>query len=245
MTFLSSLTGDIRFGRYGYACGHPLASHYYSRTSSPASYFNRNAERLFTPAFYESCPRLHAESFVGELLEKSTAQNLLDEMLYVDSKTWLPDDLLVKADKITMANSIELRVPMLDHHVLEFAASLPSEFKVREKQTKRLLKAAFADVLPQEILTRKKAGFPVPYNSWFRGELRSQVEEVLLSEEALSRGFFKPEAISHLVCGNAAHGRFGPELFCLLVIELWHRVFIDQSLTQFTEPYLTTEAVLA
>ena len=123
-------------------------------------------------------------------------------MLYVDTKTWLPDDLLVKADKMTMANSLELRVPLLDHKILEFAASLPVDFKVRGRETKRVFKAAFARVLPAEILNRRKAGFPVPYESWLRHEFKNEIRDVLLSDRALSRGYFERNEISRLLCAN-------------------------------------------
>ena len=93
-------------------------------------------------------------------------QDTLSKMLYLDSKTWLPDDLLVKADKITMGSSLELRVPLLDHKVLEFAATLPADFKVKGWETKRVLRRALRRVLPKEVLQRKKAGFPVPYAAW-------------------------------------------------------------------------------
>ena len=150
-------------------------------------------------------------------------ESLLNQMLYVDSKTWLPDDLLVKADKITMANSVELRVPLLDHEVLEFAASLPDEFKVRGSETKRLLKSTFANILPPEIVQRKKVGFPVPYAAWLRGPLRKRVEDLLLSDEARGRGYFREGQVSRLLAAHAETGRFGPQVFCLLVTELWHR----------------------
>ena len=126
-----------------------------------------------------------------------------------------------------MANSIELRVPLLDHVVLEFAASLPPQFKVNGRETKRVLKAAFARTLPKEVLTRKKAGFPVPYQSWLRGELRTRVEDLLLSKRAEDRGYFRKEEVSRLLRANARHGRFSAEVFCLLVTELWHRTFVD------------------
>ena len=96
-------------------------------------------------------------------------------MLYVDTKTWLPDDLLIKADKMTMANSLELRVPLLDHQVLEFAASLPASFKLKNKSTKHILKKALSKRLPPAILNRKKTGFPVPYAGWLGNELRAAV----------------------------------------------------------------------
>ena len=120
-------------------------------------------------------------------------------MLYVDTKSWLPDDLLIKADKITMGNSLELRVPLLDHTVLEFAARLPSNYKVRGLETKRVLKRAFQGVVPQEILDRKKTGFPVPYERWLRKELRSFVRETVCSARAMARGYFQANAVKKLI----------------------------------------------
>ncbi len=120
-----------------------------------------------------------------------------------DTKTWLPDDLLVKADKMTMANSLELRVPLLDHKVLEFAASLPPDFKVGNGQTKRILRAAFARGLPGPILNRKKAGFPVPYEGWLRREFKGEVADTLLSDQALSRGYSRQDELERLLKTNS------------------------------------------
>src|SRR5262249_46924514 len=122
-----------------------------------------------------------SSSYVQNLTNELAQESFLNQMLYVDSKTWLPDDLLLKADKMTMANSVELRVPLLDHAVLEFAASLPGTFKVDGGETKRLLKAAFAQALPSEILSRKKAGFPIPYGKWLAGPLWACARDILQS----------------------------------------------------------------
>ena len=97
-------------------------------------------------------------------------------MLYIDTKTWLPDDLLIKADKMTMANSLELRVPLLDHRVLEFAASLPADYKLKGFSLKYILKRALAKRVPTAILKRKKVGFPVPYDSWMQGRFEGLAE---------------------------------------------------------------------
>jgi asparagine synthase (glutamine-hydrolysing) len=221
--------GKEKWRRYGTALGRPLATQYFSRTSGPASFFNKAAGDFFAPDFLARTATVSAAGFIGDLTSAVKDEPLLNQMLYVDSKTWLPDDLLVKADKITMANSLELRVPLLDHVVLEFAASLPPEFKVRGRETKRILKATFAKMLPEEIIKRKKAGFPVPYESWLRGELKKKVEEVLLSERSLARGYFQKAEVRRLVAANADTGRFAKEIFCLLVLELWHRAFLDEA----------------
>jgi asparagine synthase (glutamine-hydrolysing) len=229
--FAGQMTGNEKWRRYGSALGRPLATQYFSRTSGPMNFFNRRATNFFTPGFLERTATVSASGFVGNLTAAVSAEPLLNQMLYVDSKTWLPDDLLVKADKITMANSLELRVPLLDHVVLEFAASLPVEFKVRGKETKRILKATFAKSLPEEIIKRKKAGFPVPYESWLRGELKAKVMEVLLSERCLSRGYFQTSEVRRLLDANARDGKFAKEIFCLLVLEFWHRTFLDDVAT--------------
>jgi asparagine synthase (glutamine-hydrolysing) len=145
-------------------------------------------------------------------------------MLYVDTKTWLPDELLVKADKMTMATSTELRVPLLDSRVLEFAASLPSDFKVHNWSTKRVLKEALRDAVPPEILRRKKAGFPVPYESWLAGPMKSFVHDTLLGDSAVTN-YFNKDFIRGLVVGAPGRPPAAKEVFSLIVLELWHRQF--------------------
>jgi asparagine synthase (glutamine-hydrolysing) len=225
----SSLLGLARINRYSGALGRPLADHYFSRTSSPAAFFNQNAARLLSPELLQATSAESSQRICADLLEPLKELPLLDQMLYLDTKTWLPDDLLVKADKITMANSLELRVPLLDHAVLEFAASLPPEYKIRNGQTKRALKAVFSKVLPEQILTRKKAGFPVPYDSWLRSKFRDGVLDILLSDRALSRGYFRKNAIQGLLFSHQRSGKYPKEVFSLLVLELWHQSFIDQN----------------
>ena len=225
--FAGKLSGDARVERYGAALGRSLSSQYFSRTSGPTAFFNRHAEKFLTREFQESTASVSPAEYIGELLSAINGESLLNQMLYVDSKTWLPDDLLVKADKITMANSLELRVPLLDHKVLEFAASLPTEFKVKGKETKRILKAAFARVLPPEVLNRKKAGFPVPYENWLRNGLKNKVADILLSNRALSRGYFQKAEVKRLLQTSARVGGYTKEVFSLLAVELWHCLFVD------------------
>jgi asparagine synthase (glutamine-hydrolysing) len=223
------LIGDGRVEKYGAALGRPLSSQYFSRTSGPASFFNRNAARFCSPDFLARTAADAPEDFVRPLFAKVSDQSLLNQMLFLDTMTWLPDDLLVKADKITMANSLELRVPLLDHTVLEFAASLPDEVKVKGRETKRVLKSAFAKVLPEEILRRRKAGFPVPYEQWLCRDFKAQLAEIMLSPGALSRGYFRRQEMENLLRVNARSGRYAKEVFSLLVLELWHRQFLDSA----------------
>jgi asparagine synthase (glutamine-hydrolysing) len=148
-------------------------------------------------------------------------------MLYIDSKTWLPDDLLIKADKMTMANSLELRVPLLDHRLLEFAASLPADFKLRGFSLKHIWKKALSKRVPRSILKRKKAGFPVPYESWLRNDLRDQTRAILTDRKTIERGYFQRSAIENFIDANIQSGLYSKEIFSLVTLELWHRTFLD------------------
>jgi asparagine synthase (glutamine-hydrolysing) len=115
----------------------------------------------------------------------------------------------------------------LDHKVLEFAASLPARYKVLGSQGKRVLKAAFARTLPLEIRTRKKAGFPVPYEGWLREQFADAVRDILLSTQARGRGYFHADSLQRLLDRNRTHGTHAKEIFSLLVLEFWHREFVD------------------
>jgi asparagine synthase (glutamine-hydrolysing) len=161
-------------------------------------------------------------------LNDGSGKGKVNRMLYVDTKTSLPDDLLLKADKMTMANSIELRVPFLDHKFLEFAASLPENFKVRGFTTKYIAKQALRDRVPSEILHRKKVGFPVPYESWMRTELKDWVRDVLLDSESLSRGYFNRSCLEYLIDEDLRFHSYPKEILSLVSLELWHRAFLDR-----------------
>jgi asparagine synthase (glutamine-hydrolysing) len=154
--------------------------------------------------------------------------NHLDSLLATDVRSYLPYDLLVKMDIATMARSLEARSPFLDHKVMEFAARLPCRYKLRGTTLKYLLKKVARKLLPAQNLDRRKMGFGIPVGNWMRGELRPLLDDVLLSSKALARGYFRPEAVQHLVSENAQ----GPhdhshQLWALLWLELWHREFLD------------------
>ena len=218
-----------RFNRYGHLMAMDFENYYYSRTSSPLSFMNSNAENIYSPEFYDSFGKNGIHGFRDQMLRNSDDLELLDKMLYIDTKTWLADDLLLKADKITMANSIELRVPLLDHKVLEYAASLPTDFKLRGLTTKYILKRAFTGRVPQEIINRKKTGFPVPYDHWLSNELKGYVRDVLLDRKTMGRGYFNRAAISQMLNGNHQCPTYSKEIFTLIVLELWLRNYIDNN----------------
>ena len=208
--------------------GSTLEDSYYSRTSHPARFFNRDWREFYAPDFARTVDKSFSSHAATKYLRSGHRAGPLAKMLYVDTKTWLPDDLLIKADKMTMANSIELRVPLLDHKVLEFAASLPANFKVRGFTTKYIAKQALRGRVPREILDRKKAGFPVPYEKWLRHELKDWVHDVLLDSKTTCRGYFQKTAVEKLLADDARSGGYSKEIFDLAVLELWHRELLEK-----------------
>ncbi|MDX2193165.1 MAG: asparagine synthase (glutamine-hydrolyzing) [Gemmatimonadales bacterium] len=151
----------------------------------------------------------------------------LERLLYMDAKTYL-HELLMKQDQMSMAASIESRVPFLDHPLCEWTMRLPSRFKLRGVTTKWVLREAMRDTLPAEILSRKKMGFPVPVGAWLRGPFRALLERVVLSERALRRDVLDAGAVRQLVAAHVG-GEMGHEerVWMLLNLELWHRLFVD------------------
>lgn len=214
-----------------------LADYYLSRLGSPYSYFNRTPSVFYTPDMLRRVNKSQSASVARGYLAKRSGDGPLEKMLYVDTKTWLPDQLLIKADRMTMANSIELRVPFLDHKLLEFAARLPRNQKVRGWGMKYLLKKSLANHVPKEIIDRPKVGFPNPSASWLAGELKDLVRDILLDSRSTSRGYFQKDAIASLIDRNAETTRFTPEIFSLVVLELWHRTFLDSSSVSAPVPF--------
>ena len=159
----------------------------------------------------------------------SSGTHTLDVMLEVDSTTYLPGDLLPKIDIATMAYGLEARSPLLDHELMEFAASIPAHLKVNGRNKKWILRNALRDWLPDEILDRPKQGFMVPLSDWFRGELRQHLRDTLLDPSTLNRGYFRPDSVMSLLDRHdrGADGA-AKRLWALYMFELWHREFVDR-----------------
>jgi asparagine synthase (glutamine-hydrolysing) len=166
------------------------------------------------------------------LLDRTKDLSLLDGLLYADIKTYL-HELLMKQDQMSMATSVESRVPFLDHKLVEFTARMPDTMKLRGGTTKYVLRESMKGVLPEKILSRSKMGFPVPIGSWFRGPYKSVIDEYVLSERALSRGIFAPDFVRNLVSLHHAGEDHTERLWALLNFEMWLRRFFD------TEPQIT------
>jgi asparagine synthase (glutamine-hydrolysing) len=151
----------------------------------------------------------------------------LDRLLYTDLKTYLVE-LLMKQDQMSMAASIESRVPFLDHRLVEFAAGLPARMKLRGWTTKWILREAVREILPAEILTRKKMGFPVPFGVWMKGPWGDVARDVLLDTRSRQRGIIDPAATERLIAAHASgEAEGGDAIWSLLNLELWYRTHID------------------
>jgi asparagine synthase (glutamine-hydrolysing) len=207
------------------------AQRFFAASSSPL--FDRLGRWI--GIFGEDLPRLlRPDVFAGiattgigypaDMLAKTAAFSPLSKILYVNFMTYLPDDLLVKMDRSTMAHGLEGRSPFLDHRLAEYVAGLPDHFKLRWGTTKYILKRAFADLLPAEILRRGKKGFGVPLGAWFRGELKEYLQDLLLSPRALSRDYLEPTYVATLVSEHLQGVRdHGSRLWALLAFEVWLR----------------------
>lgn len=193
-------------------------------------------------------PLVTRERVYGSLLACFNAPNrrgdMLDRVLYTDQKTYLVE-LLMKQDQMSMAASVESRVPFLDHHLVAFAADLPADRKLSGFSTKRILRDAVRDVLPTSVLTRPKMGFPVPFARWMRGGWNDVAREVLFDSRSRQRDLVEPAAVERLL-GDARAGVHGTAdvVWSLVNLELWQRTFIDGEGVQ-TLPSPTRAAIAA
>ncbi len=187
--------------------------------------------QLYTPEFFE---RLNGGYTVDLMLEKyreSDASDFLDSTMNVDLGLYLPDTLMTKTDIAGMTHSLEARMPFLDHHFLEFAATIPSTLKLKDGViSKYILKKAVEPYLPEDVIHRKKMGFGVPIDYWFRNELKEMVYDTLLGHRALERGYFRREYVENMLARHQAGETWQYLIWNLLMLELWHQMFIDKTL---------------
>jgi asparagine synthase (glutamine-hydrolysing) len=165
-----------------------------------------------------------------EYLDRAPARDPLGKVLYLDSKTYLPGDILTKVDRMSMAVSLEARVPLLDHEFLEWVTSLSPRWKMRNGSQKIILKKLAERVgVPSEVLNRPKQGFALPLEHWMRCELKEFVKSILLDSQTLSRGYFNAAGIRRMLDEHLQGRRdHSPRLWRLLIFELWHRNFLQK-----------------
>ncbi|MBX6342953.1 MAG: hypothetical protein IRY97_10885, partial [Thermomicrobiaceae bacterium] len=183
-------------------------------------------ERFYAPGFLAEVGAFDPLGVLRRHFADAGTSDPLARQIYVDLKTFLVDDIMVKVDRMSMATSLEARAPFLDHEVVEFAASLPSRLKMRGFERKYLLKRAFADLLPEAILRRDKQGFSSPVKNWLRAELRPMLLDVVSPERLRAEGYVEPAYVERLVrehlAGTHDHGH---RLWALVVFGLWHEQY--------------------
>ncbi len=201
------------------------------RNAGWQSMFGDDEKRqLYSDAFSQRVTGVASRDLLFERYREADGEDFLDATLYSDVTTYLPDCLLVKVDIATMAYALEARSPFLDHTLMEFAARIPSRFKLRRGETKWILKRALRDALPPRTLGRPKMGFNLPLDSWLRGELKDMAHELLLGPRARARGYFSPAYVRKILDEHLANRwNWHVEIWTLMMLELWHREFVDRA----------------
>ena len=185
-------------------------------------------DKLYSPDFNNKIYISGTSGFLSPYFNVSAGLDIIDRAIAADTNLYLPYDLLVKVDIASMANSLEARSPFLDHRLMEFAASLPADYKVRGLVKKYILKKAIEGLIPRENIYRRKMGFGLPVGDWFRLDMKDFLCETLLSKRSLGRGYFEPEIVTGIVKQHI-EGRadWTYRLWALLMLELWHKRFMD------------------
>src|SRR5215510_4835143 len=217
-------------GAYGKRFLRNIALEPAARYVDSVTYFDRDSQlNLFSDDARRALAGYDPAQRFERMFAAPVARSRLERLLYLDSKTYLPGDILVKVDRMSMANSLETRSPLLDHRLIEFAQTIPASLKLRGLETKYILKRAAAGLIPEEIINRPKQGFDVPIRRWFNRELREMLDDTLRSARARERGDFNHRAVLAILDehrrGARDHAR---HLWGLLVLELWRRAFIDR-----------------
>ena len=217
----------------------------FSRGKSYFQYISRSLERrylqrvgicspemkgyMYTDAFCEQLSESDPIQWAEEYMKISHRSGLLPQMLYADLKTYLPNDLLTKVDIVSMVHSLEVRVPFLDHELVEFAAKIPPELKIRGEVSKYILKQTVSGVVPPSVLKKKKQGFALPLAKWFRGELKEFAQETLTSTTFKNRGLFAPDSIEKIL---QTHQKGMMDcsaiIWALIFFELWNQAYLDK-----------------
>jgi len=191
-----------------------------------------NRAPLFGPSLQDLVRSTAVLQSFEQMLDGSTARDPVGRLSELDISGYLPDDILMKVDVASMAHGLEVRSPFLDQEVMELAASIPSRHKLHAFRTKRILKRALADLIPREILARRKRGFDPPVDEWLRGPLAEMTKDLLLDDTARQRGWFNPREVDRMVTSHVQGASCGLQLWTLLILEQWCRTYLDTSLAR-------------
>lgn len=184
-------------------------------------------DALFSSDFKQVVQGYDPMHIVKHFYQRADTNDSLSKLQYVDMKMYMPGDILVKVDRMSMANSLEVRSPLIDHVLMEFVATIPSRLKLKGHERKYIFKKTLKAHLPEDVLYRKKQGFIVPLDRWFRNEFKDLVQETLLLPQSLNRGFFNPEYLKNMWQQHQSGLRnFGTTFWSLLMFELWFQRFM-------------------
>ena len=238
---MQPLGRNLPHGAWGRNYVHNVALDPLDRYIEDISIFTRlNKASLYTNDFLSQIDVNVAASRYREIAARSRTDSGLDPLLYLDSKTYLPGDILTKVDRMSMAASLEARVPLLDQKLIDFVcARIPAGMKMKGLATKYIFKQAVRDLVPAEILNRPKQGFGVPIDQWINQQLRARVRDTLTEQRTQQRAYFNPAYVK-LLLDEHERGRrdHATELWALFMLELWHRRFIDQEPTKIASEIL-------
>jgi len=234
------LPGDMKGKKFSYNVSLPWRERYVDGVSFVPS-FEREMPLLSDEFRAVLNGRGNPENALYRYFERAPAEDPLSQMLYVDTKTYMVADILTKVDRMSMATSLEVRVPILDHIFVEWATGLPAEWKIRRGQKKYILRKLAERVgVPREVLYRPKQGFALPLVHWIRHELKDLILAVLLDPKTLQRGYFQARGVRQLLdehfCGRRNHSN---RIWRLLIFELWHRNYLEKvrAMNANDEPY--------
>lgn len=213
-----------------YRFAKTLSDDYTRRYINYICYFtNEMKSEIYTEEFKKKMTGIDSYDLVASKFSEAKTKDKMDQCLYADFSTYLPDDLMTKVDIDTMTVALEGRSPFLDHEMLELTAKIPFELKLKKWNNKKyILKEALRGIVPDEVMFRPKMGFGAPIDVWFRGELRNYAHDTLLSEKATSRGLFKKEAVKNLLDAHNNTGiSFAYHIWALITLELWFQEYFD------------------
>jgi asparagine synthase (glutamine-hydrolysing) len=229
---MSPLSRSLPHGAWGRNFIYNVALDPFDRYVDSISVFSAlNKPSLYTAEFRRQLNgRESMSAHFRNLAASVSTGEALDGMLYLDSKTYLPGDILTKVDRMSMAVSLEARVPLLDHHLIEFVARLPARMKMKGLKTKHIFKRAVRDFVPAEILDRPKQGFGVPIQQWINDQLRERIRETLSERRTRERGLIDERYVRRLLDEHERQRRdHSGQLWALFMLEQWQRVFMDDA----------------
>jgi asparagine synthase (glutamine-hydrolysing) len=223
--FIPKFINNNRILRFIYGSTYSFPRNYISWLT-----FIKNSEKenLYS-SFFKNEINIDVESEYEKCIDKINSIDFRDKIFYLDWKTYLADDLLILADRMSMANSLEIRVPFCDHKLLEFCASIPFEYKIKNFSGKYIYKKTITHLLPNEILHRKKQGFVIPLSKWLKNELKYLPQSILSEDNVKKRNLFNYDFVKNLLNRFfSGEEKLVDTIWSLSFLELWMRKYVDK-----------------